>query len=140
MCLLDTTDGALMMTLYTSTSLAHDTIAILYYSIVLSAITVLVAICIGTIQMLSLIANFSTGSFWDGVDAVGDHFDIIGGGICGAFVVFGALSVVLYGPWRRRMDRHRRTGIVEGVELRDLDGRKVDDEKAAGGSVTKEVE
>ena len=40
MCLLDTTDGALMMTLYTTTALARDTVAILYYSIVLTAITV----------------------------------------------------------------------------------------------------
>jgi nickel/cobalt transporter (NiCoT) family protein len=107
MCLLDTTDGALMMTLYTSTSLARDLVAILYYSIVLSAITVLVAICIGIIQLLSLVANFSTGKFWDGVDAVGDHFDIIGGGICGAFVVFGLLSVLVYKPWRRWVDKNR---------------------------------
>ncbi len=120
MCLLDTTDGALMMTLYTSTSLARNTIAILYYSIVLSAITVLVAVTIGIIQLLSLIANFSSGKFWDGVDAVGDHFDVIGGGICGAFVVFGAASVVVYGPWRRRMDRKRLLPVVEAVELQDL--------------------
>jgi high-affinity nickel-transport protein len=122
-----------MMTLYTSTSLARDTIAILYYSIVLSAITVLVAICIGTIQLLSLIASFSTGKFWDGVNAIGDHFDVIGGGICGAFVVFGAFSIILYGPWRRRVDRNRnrRTGIVEAVELADLKDKKVDDEKGA---------
>ena len=140
MCLLDTTDGALMMTLYTSTSLARDTIAILYYSIVLSAITVLVAICIGTIQLLSLIANFSTGKFWDGVDAVGDHFDVIGGGICGAFVVFGALSVVLYRPWRKRIDRHRRPGMVAEVELGVLDGENLDDEKPEPGIETKKLE
>lgn len=139
MCLLDTTDGALMMTLYTSTSLARDAIAILYYSIVLSAITVLVAICIGTIQLLSLIANFSTGSFWDGVNAVGDHFDVIGGGICGAFVVFGVLSVVVYGPWRRRIDRNRRPGTAESVELGELDKKKEDDEKAVSGSAAKEI-
>jgi high-affinity nickel-transport protein len=139
MCLLDTTDGALMMTLYTSTSLARDTVAILYYSIVLSAITVMVAVCIGTIQLLSLIANFSTGRFWNGVDAVGDHFDVIGGGICGAFVVFGVLSVVLYRPWRRRMDRQRRTGAIEAVELGDVEDKKVDDEKNIGGGVVREV-
>lgn len=105
MCLLDTTDGALMMTLYTSTSLARDTIAILYYSIVLSAITVLFAITIGTIQLLSVIANFATGPFWDGVDTVGDHYSEIGGAICGSFIVFGGLSVVLYKPWRRYVER-----------------------------------
>lgn len=125
MCLIDTTDGALMMTLYTSTSLARDTIAILYYSIVLTGITVLVAICIGVIQLLSLIANFSTGPFWDGVNAAGDHFDVIGGGICGAFVVFGGASVLLYGPWRRWVEKGRvgRRGVGNGeaeVELGDL--------------------
>ncbi|KZF21492.1 NicO-domain-containing protein [Xylona heveae TC161] len=109
MCLLDTTDGALMMTLYTSTSLARDHIAILYYSIVLTAITVCVALVIGVIQLLSLVQNVAepSGTFWDGVAAAGDHFDIIGGAICGSFIFFGALSVVLYGPWRRRVDRRR---------------------------------
>jgi high-affinity nickel-transport protein len=59
---------------------------------------------IGMIQLLSVIANFSSGSFWDGVDTVGDHYSEIGGAICGAFVVFGGLSVILYKPWRRRVD------------------------------------
>ena len=129
MCLIDTTDGALMMTLYTSTSLARDTIAILYYSIVLSAITVMVAICIGTIQLLSLIANFSTGSFWDGVNAVGDHFDVIGGGICGAFVVLGAASVIAYKPWRRRVDRQRRGRVIEALQLEGVDDKKDEGDK-----------
>lgn len=30
-----------------------------------------------------------------------------GGAICGAFVVFGGLSVFLYKPWRRRVDKKR---------------------------------
>lgn len=106
------------MTLYTSTALARDTVAILYYSIVLSAITVFVAICIGLIQLLSLVSNFSTGKFWDGVDSVGDHFDIIGGGICGAFVVFGVLSILVYNPWRRWTEKNRAARVdVEDVEL-----------------------
>lgn len=138
MCLLDTTDGALMMTLYTSTSLARDTVAILYYSIVLSGITVLVAMTIGTIQLLSLIANFSSGPFWDGVDAVGDHYDIIGGGICGAFVVFGAASVVLYKPWRRRVGRKHSRGVVEAVELQDIDDKG--DEKVVAKASSREIE
>ena len=110
MCLLDTTDGALMMALYSSTAAAHDLIAILYYSIVLTLITILVAACIGVIQLLTLILNVAepTSPFWDGVGAAGDHYDIIGGSICAAFVVFGALSVLLYRPWRRRMDAQRQ--------------------------------
>jgi len=130
MCLLDTTDGALMMTLYTSTSLARDTVAILYYSIVLSGITVLVAMVIGMIQLLSVIANYSRGPFWDGVDSVGDHFDVLGGGICGAFVVLGAASVLLYNPWRRRYDRRSRVGVVEAVELQEIDDKEMDEKKA----------
>ena len=46
MCLLDTVDGALMMALYTSTAFIKDQIAILYYSIVLTVITVAVAMVI----------------------------------------------------------------------------------------------
>ena len=132
MCLIDTTDGALMMTLYTSTSLARDTVAILYYSIVLTAITVLVAICIGTIQLLSLVAGVAnpTGKFWDGVNNVGNNFDIVGGAICGSFVVFGIASVLLYRPWRRRVDRNRSRATIEGDELQDID--KAVDEKPVG--------
>ena len=55
MCLLDTFDGAAMMSLYTSARLAKDAIAVLYYQCVLTAITVVVAIVIGVIQLLNLI-------------------------------------------------------------------------------------
>ncbi|KAL0932453.1 High-affinity nickel transport protein nic1 [Colletotrichum truncatum] len=107
MCLLDTTDGALMMALYTSKAFARDRVAILYYSIVLTGITVFVSAFIGIIQVLSLIANVAEpeGGFWDGVDAIGEHFDIIGGSICGMFVAVGLGSVLVYRPWRARMDR-----------------------------------
>jgi high-affinity nickel-transport protein len=80
MCLLDTTDGALMMSLYTSTQLARDPIAICYYSIVLTVITVIVAIIIGTVQFLNLILNVAEphGKFWDGVERLGEAWDIVG--------------------------------------------------------------
>jgi high-affinity nickel-transport protein len=129
MCLIDTCDGALMMTLYTSTSLARDTVAILYYSIVLTAITVIAAMCIGAIQLLSLVAGVAnpSGKFWDGVNTVGDNFDIIGGAICGSFVVFGILSVILYRPWRHRVDRRRRRAAIESSELQDIDSKTADE-------------
>lgn len=140
MCLIDTIDGALMMTLYTSTSLARDTIAILYYSIILSAITVIVALTIGIIQLLSLMANFSSGPFWDGVDAVGDHYSEVGGAICGAFVVFGALSIVLYKPWRRRVDRRRGIRHVEESELQSNDRVEHEQKQHSRISMTKTME
>ncbi|KAI7765329.1 hypothetical protein LZL87_009858 [Fusarium oxysporum] len=84
MCMLDTTDGALMMALYTSKAFSRDVVAILYYSIVLTGITVVVSAFIGIVQVLSLIQNVADpqGRFWDGVSSIGDHFDIVGGSIC----------------------------------------------------------
>ncbi|KAJ3495587.1 hypothetical protein NLG97_g3284 [Lecanicillium saksenae] len=125
MCLLDTTDGALMMALYTSKAFSRDAVAILYYSIVLTGITVFVAAFIGIIQVLSLIQNVAEpeGSFWDGVSAVGDHFDIVGGSIVGVFVVVGLGSILVYRPWRRRIER-KRQGLAASAEagLRDTEG------------------
>ena len=45
------------MTLYTSTALARNQIAMLYSSIVLAIITIIVAVAIGVTQLLSLILN-----------------------------------------------------------------------------------
>ncbi|KAI1854646.1 hypothetical protein JX266_000764 [Neoarthrinium moseri] len=120
MCMLDTTDGALMMALYTSKAFARDTVAILYYSIVLTGITVFVSAFIGIVQVLSLAQNVAEpeGSFWDGVSAIGDNFEIIGGSICGLFLVVGLGSVFLYKPWRRRMERRRARQLPSN----DLEG------------------
>ncbi|KAI0128981.1 high affinity nickel permease [Xylariales sp. AK1849] len=128
MCMLDTTDGALMMALYASKAFARDTVAILYYSIVLTGITVFVSAFIGIIQVLSLIQNVAQpqGGFWDGVSAIGDNFEIIGGSICGVFVVAGLGSVLIYKPWRRRMERRRAERIlsddIEDVGQRVIEG------------------
>ncbi|KNG82693.1 nickel transport protein [Aspergillus nomiae NRRL 13137] len=146
MCLLDTTDGALMLSLYiqpaanflppkedSSTAETpligedheiapsqnhRDPIAFLYYSIVLTCLTVVVAIVIGVIQLLTLVLNVAepTGKFWDGVQTAGDYYDAIGGGICGLFIIIGALSVVVYKPWRRWVARRHGKTIVTDEE------------------------
>lgn len=145
MCLLDTIDGALMFSLYIqpsanflppkqdgavpndsestdsnelpqSRSNHRDPVAFLYYSIVLTTLTVIVAIVIGVIQLLTMILNVTgaKGKFWDGVQTAGDYYDVIGGSICGCFIVFGGLSVVLYKPWRRWMARrHGRAMVID---------------------------
>ena len=92
----------------------------LYYSIVLTALTVVVALIIGTIQLLSLLLNVAVtdetakkSQFWHGVEMAGEYYDVIGGAICGSFVVVGLVSVCCYRPWRRWVDRQRaalRTG------------------------------
>lgn len=179
MCLLDTTDGALMLALYvqpatnflppkrmnSTTPLISETpeepsspaqvpqdedqnhtqnqthnqnhrdpIAFLYYSIVLTTLTVLVAIIIGVIQLLTLILNVveptPTGPFWDGVQTAGDYYDVIGGGICGAFLVVGILSVIVYRPWRRWVGRH-------GKKRSDRHGEGEGEDERREGSVAR---
>ena len=80
MALLDTTDGALMLALYSRANLGANRIATLYYGCVLTAITVVVAVVIGTLQLLSLVDSVASpnGKFWKGVETASDHYDIIG--------------------------------------------------------------
>merc|ERR1711939_575417 len=84
-----------------------DPLTFLYYSIVLTTLTVICAVIIGIIQLLTMILNVATphGKFWDGVEVAGDNYEIIGGAICASFIVFGGISVLCYKPWRRWVDR-----------------------------------
>jgi high-affinity nickel-transport protein len=139
MCLLDTTDGAAMMSLYSSARLASDSIAVLYYQSVLTAITVAVALAIGTLQLLTMILSIHPeldGPFWHGVEVAGDKYDIIGGSICGAFVVFGGLAFVCYRPWRRRVDRWRmiHAPVVEGQGFADEGSEELGSREASAVS------
>lgn len=162
MCLIDTIDGALMLTLYilpaenfldtesiqqqqqpliseieeqeepnrlqtqqprailvAQRQSNRDPIAFLYYSIILTVLTVIVALVIGTIQLLTMILNVAspTGRFWDGVETAGDYYEVIGGCICASFVVIGGLSIFVYKPWRRWVEGKR----PQGSEIRRLD-------------------
>jgi len=102
---------------------SQDPIPTLYYSILLTTLTIFVAIIIATIQFLTLALNIRTptndsdeqhlNKFWTGVVAAGDHFDIIGGSIVGMFILTGILGVVFYKPWRHWVDRrHFRPSII----------------------------
>lgn len=117
-----------MMALYTSKAFSRDTVAILYYSIILTGITVFVSAFIGIIQVLSLVENVAEpeGPFWDGVSAIGDNFEIIGGSICGLFLVVGIGSIFVYKPWRRRMDR--RNGLIVASDEAGLPQEPTSDE------------
>jgi len=81
MCLVDTIDGALMMLLYTSAAASRDPFTITYYSLVLTGVTVVVALFVGSLQALELADAVKTnpeGAFWDGVEKLGNNYDIIG--------------------------------------------------------------
>lgn len=98
----------------------RDPVAFLYYSIVLTCLTVIVAIVIGVLQLLTLILNAAEpeGKFWDGVEVAGEYYDVIGGAICGCFLVFGGISVLVYPRWRRWIgDKYAlRSAREEGVD------------------------
>lgn len=112
MALLDTLDSALMLALYTRTPRAHDPLATLYSSIVLTALTVLVALVIGCFQLLLLILTVAAprGRFWEGVESVGRRYDVVGGVICVAFVGGGVVGAVGFGAWRRWVERRQGGG------------------------------
>ena len=157
MCLMDTIDGALMLSLYVQPA-AHfldsksqpsaeisaapipqetpepqstpvdepvsrsprDSVAFLYYSVVLTSLTVVVAIVIGVIQLLTLLLNALKphGKFWDGVQIAGDYYDVIGGAICGLFIIFGGISVLVYPQWRRWADKNQDSTPSCGYHVR----------------------
>jgi len=48
--------------------------------------------------------------------------ETLGASICGCFVFFGALSVVLYKPWRRWIDRCRTRAFLQSEENNIEDG------------------
>jgi high-affinity nickel-transport protein len=154
MCLIDTIDGALMLSLYvqpaenflgsssssSSGSTApltpappqisrnpRDPIAFLYYSIVLTTLTVVVAIVIGILQLLTMIVSAvePKGKFWEGVEIAGEYYDVIGGSICGLFIIFGGLSVVVYPTWRRWVGRKVQ---------RDFDVENIAQDESAGAA------
>ncbi|KAK2734219.1 hypothetical protein FQN57_001740 [Myotisia sp. PD_48] len=109
----------------------RDPVAFLYYSIVLTTLTVLVAIIVGVLQLLTMLVNalHPTGKFWEGVETAGEYYDIIGAAICGLFIVFGAISVFLYPYWRRRIEKKRALlpRSVEGSDGSDQMYAAVDD-------------
>ncbi|KAL1588895.1 hypothetical protein WHR41_02667 [Cladosporium halotolerans] len=136
MCMLDTADGAAMMSLYASARLASDEIAVLYYQAVLTGVTVAVALAIGVLQLLTMVLAVRPdleGGFWRGVERAGDAYDVIGGAVCGAFVVFGLVAWACYGPWRRRVERWRAVNVREEEDVEDGYVDEVEGEREEGG-------
>jgi high-affinity nickel-transport protein len=87
--------------------------------------------------MIHNITN-ATGKFWDGVQLAGDYYDAIGGGICGCFIIFGGLSVMLYKPWRRWMDRRHGRSMANDEERYRDDALGSEEDTAVAGCETGE--
>ena len=64
----------------------------------------------------------------------------IGGSICGSFILFGGLSVLLYKPWRRSIDRRRESYHQPQQPLdEDEDGASVHTSRSLNDSQSSRV-
>jgi nickel/cobalt transporter (NiCoT) family protein len=94
MCLMDTTDGILMLGAYGWAFVKP--IRKLYYNLNITLISVLVAFVVGTIEVITIIAmEFKmSGGLWDYFGSL--DFGVLGGIIIGIFVVSWVVSTVIY--------------------------------------------
>ncbi len=96
MCLIDTTDGILMLGAYGWAFVKP--IRKLYYNMTITLISVLVALAVGTIEVLSIIGDQfkMTGSFWNLIANLSDNFGLIGYLIIGIFIFSWMISTIIY--------------------------------------------
>jgi high-affinity nickel-transport protein len=96
MTLIDTTDGVLMLGAYGWAFVKP--IRKLYYNLTVTFVSVLVALLIGSVEALGLLADklSLSGAFWDGVAAVNEHFGTLGYAIIGLFVASWLASMAVY--------------------------------------------
>ncbi len=96
MALVDTADSVLMTRAYGWAFVRP--IRKLYYNLTITAVSVLVALLVGSVETLGLIANrFAlTGAFWEAVVALNSQFGALGYLIVALFVVSWGVSVLVY--------------------------------------------
>jgi high-affinity nickel-transport protein len=96
MSLIDTTDGVLMLGAYNWAFVKP--IRKLYYNLVITAVSVVVAVLIGGIEGLGLIGDQLglSGWFWNGISTLNDNFNGLGFAIIAVFIFAWISSVVLY--------------------------------------------
>jgi nickel/cobalt transporter (NiCoT) family protein len=96
MSLIDTTDGVLMLGAYSWAFIKP--MRKLYYNLIITFVSVVVALLIGGIEALGLLGkqlNLS-GSFWESIAALNDNFNNLGFLIIGVFIAAWIGSIVFY--------------------------------------------
>ncbi|MDE3239771.1 MAG: HoxN/HupN/NixA family nickel/cobalt transporter [Paracoccaceae bacterium] len=96
MALIDTADGLLMIGAYGWAYVKP--IRKLYYNLTITALSVLVALLVGSIETLGLLhEKFGfKGRFWSGINAIATHFGVLGYGIIGLFIAGWIFSMIFY--------------------------------------------
>lgn len=96
MALIDTTDGILMLGAYGWAFVRP--VRKLYYNITITSISVIVAVVVGGIEGLGLIADrlHLEGAFWNAVGELNDNFGLIGYAVIGVFIGSWLISALIY--------------------------------------------
>jgi high-affinity nickel-transport protein len=96
MSLIDTTDGVLMLGAYNWAYVKP--MRKLYYNLVITAVSVIVALLIGGIEGLNLIGNHLglAGWPWSAIAALNSNFNGLGFAIIGVFIFAWLASLVIY--------------------------------------------
>jgi len=96
MSLVDTTDGILMLGAYGWAFVKP--IRKLYYNMTITFVSVVVALLVGGIEALGLLADELglKGPFWEGIDALNNNFGTIGFLIIALFVVSWIVAALIY--------------------------------------------
>jgi nickel/cobalt transporter (NiCoT) family protein len=100
MLLIDTTDNILMLGAYGWAFVKP--IRKLYYNMTITCVSVVVAVAVGGIEALGLLAGqfHLKGTFWGAVSKLNENFGTLGYFIVGLFAVSWIVSVAFY-KWRR---------------------------------------
>jgi len=86
MCLIDTLNGLLMAWAYGKA--LEDNLQKLYYNLFLTSTSGLIAVMVGSVEVLGVIAATRGlhGWFWDSVSEINDNFEIVGLAVIGVFL------------------------------------------------------
>lgn len=96
MTLVDTLDGVLMLGAYGWAY--RNPIRKLYYNMTITTVSVLVALLIGGIETLGLLAGrfHLEGAFWEWIEELNSNFGALGYGIVALFVASWIVSTIIY--------------------------------------------
>ena len=98
MSLMDTSDSILMLGAYGWAFMRP--IRKLYYNLTITAVSIVVAVVVGGLEVLNLIGDqlgfTEGGGFWGAIGAINDNFGILGYIIVGIFAVSWLISFIVY--------------------------------------------
>ena len=100
MSLIDTTDNILMLGAYGWAFMKP--VRKLYYNLTITTVSVLVAIVVGGIEALGLMADqfHLSGFFWNAIERLNANFGLLGYAIVGLFALSWIISLLIY-KWQR---------------------------------------